>query len=209
MQIDSQTLFKYLSDAPDAALILHRMQDRLDDEARRRQTFYNDIDETMKAEFINGEIVLHSPVTRAHAQAVIFIGSMLFNHVREHKLGEVHVEKSMIRLTRNDYEPDVCFFSTEKAKDFTPDQKLFPPPDLVVEVLSRSTEKVDRGVKFHDYAAHGIAEYWIVDTEGKAVEQYVLREGRYELVLRSHHNDIHSDSVDGFLLPVRLLFEDI
>jgi len=207
MQSDAQSLFDHLSNAPDAALIVERMQNQLDAENRRRIAFYNDINESVKAEFINGTVVLHSPVTRAHAQAVIFIGALLFNHVREKKLGEVHVEKSMIRLTRNDYEPDVCFFSNEKAKDFTPDQKLFPPPDLIVEVLSPSTEKNDRGVKFHDYAAHDIAEYWIVDTQDKTVEQYVLREGKYELVLRSHQNDIHSDSVDGFVLPVRLLFE--
>jgi Uma2 family endonuclease len=128
--------------------------------------------------------------------------------VEAKRLGEIHIEKALIRLTRNDYEPDICFFGNEKAKEFTSDQKLFPPPDLVVEVLSPSTEKIDRGIKFHDYAAHGIAEYWIVDTNEKAVEQYVLREGRYELVLRSHQNDIHSDSVDGFVLPVPQIFEE-
>ncbi len=207
MQTDDQSLFEHLSNAPDAALIVQRMQDQLDDENRRRLAFYNDINETLKAEFINGTVVLHSPVTRAHAQAVIFIGSLLFHHVRNKKLGEVHVEKSMIRLTRNDYEPDVCFFNSNKAKEFTPDQKLFPPPDLVVEVLSPSTEKIDRGIKFQDYAAHDISEYWIVDPVNKFVEQYVLRDGRYEIVLQSHQNDIHSDSVDGFVLPVRLLFE--
>lgn len=209
MQIDSHTLFEYLCDAPDAALILHRIQDRLEAENRRRIEFYNEINESLKAEFINGEIVLHSPVTRAHAQAVIYIGAALYHYVREHKLGEVHVEKSMIRLTRNDYEPDICFFGNAKAKEFTADQKLFPPPDLVVEVLSPSTEKIDRGIKFHDYAAHDIAEYWIVDTNEKFVEQYVLRNGQYELVIRSRQNDLHADSVDGFVLPVRLLFEEI
>ena len=209
MQIDSHTLFEYLCDAPDAALILHRIQDRLEAENRRRIEFYNEINESLKAEFINGEIVLHSPVTRAHAQAVIYIGAALYQYAREHKLGEVHVEKSMIRLTRNDYEPDICFFGNAKAKEFTADQKLFPPPDLVVEVLSPSTEKIDRGIKFHDYAAHDIAEYWIVDTNEKFVEQYVLRNGQYELVIRSRQNDLHADSVDGFVLPVRLLFEEI
>ncbi|GAB2598351.1 Uma2 family endonuclease [Spirosoma areae] len=38
-----------------------------------------------------------------------------------------------------------------------------PAPDLVIEVLSKSTARRDRGVKFTDYAANGIAEYWIVN----------------------------------------------
>ncbi|MEY3248136.1 MAG: hypothetical protein RL742_179 [Bacteroidota bacterium] len=209
MQIDSHTLFEYLCDAPDAALILHRIQDRLEAENRRRIEFYNEINESLKAEFINGDIVLHSPVTRAHSLAVSKISRWLGNYVEEKRLGEVHIEKALIRLTRNDYEPDICFFGNAKAKEFTADQKLFPPPDLVVEVLSPSTEKIDRGIKFHDYAAHDIAESWIVDTNEKFVEQYVLRNGQYELVIRSRQNDLHADSVDGFVLPVRLLFEEI
>ncbi|MDX2133845.1 MAG: Uma2 family endonuclease [Saprospiraceae bacterium] len=197
-----------LMDAPNAALIIDEVQHRLDDEREKRMRFYNDIDESVKAEFINGEIILHSPVTRAHALAVIEIGAALHGYVKDNRLGEVHVEKSMIRLTRNDYEPDICFFSTEKAREFTPDQKLFPAPDLVVEVVSKSTEKVDRGIKFQDYAAHGVGEYWIVDTVEKAVEQYVLREGVFELVLRSHGTDIHADQVTGFVLQVKTLFND-
>ncbi len=42
-------------------------------------------------------------------------------------------------------------------------QSKFPAPDLIVEVLSESTEANDRGIKFEDYAAHGVVEYWIVD----------------------------------------------
>ena len=70
----------------------------------------------------------------------------------------------MITLTRNDYEPDICFFRKDKSDNFTEDQVLFPAPDLVIEVLSDSTEKRDRGVKFKDYQAHKIEEYWIIDT---------------------------------------------
>ena len=64
----------------------------------------------------------------------------------------------MVSLTRNDYEPDICFFGVAKAAQLTPDQMRFPVPDLVVEVLSETTQAVDRGVKFDDCAAHGVAE---------------------------------------------------
>ena len=55
-----------------------------------------------------------------------------------------------------------------------------PPPDFVVEVLSPSTERHDRNVKFEDYGAHGITEYWIVDPVAQVVEQYALPTGSAE-----------------------------
>lgn len=55
----------------------------------------------------------------------------------------------------------------------------FPVPDLAVEVLSPSTEARDRGVKFEDYAANRVGEYWIISTEEATVEQFVLEKGTY------------------------------
>ena len=59
--------------------------------------------------------------------------------------------------------PDICFWSKEKADGFLDDQMIFPAPDFVVEILSKSTTKNDRTIKHQDYAAHGIREYWIID----------------------------------------------
>ena len=64
----------------------------------------------------------------------------------------------LVGLTRNDFEPDIVFYGAEKAAALRPDQTTFPPPDLIVEVLSESTEARDRGIKMEDYAAHGVRE---------------------------------------------------
>lgn len=40
----------------------------------------------------------------------------------------------------------------------------YPAPNLVVEVLSKSTESRDRGVKFSSYKEDGVKEYWLLDT---------------------------------------------
>jgi Uma2 family endonuclease len=90
-------------------------------------------------------------------------------------LGHVGQEKVLITLTRNDYEPDIVYFGPQKAQSLTPDQVKFPAPDFAVEVLSTSMESNDRGIKFLDYAAHGVAEYWLVDPQAKIIEQYVLK----------------------------------
>ena len=56
------------------------------------------------------------------------------------------------------------------------------PPDLVVEILSPSTRKRDRIDKMKAYARYRVPEYWVVDPDAGALEQYVLEEARYELV---------------------------
>lgn len=85
-------------------------------------------------------------------------------------------------------------------------QKFFPAPDLIVEVLSKGTEKRDRGIKFQDYQAHEIAEYWIVDPSKKIIEQYALESGRYELKVKSSSGVISSVAIHGLEFSVSALF---
>lgn len=46
-------------------------------------------------------------------------------------------------------------------------------PDLVVEILSRTTSKNDRGVKLKAYERFGVKEYWIVDPVNRSIEVYL------------------------------------
>jgi Uma2 family endonuclease len=59
-----------------------------------------------------------------------------------------------------------------------------PPPALVVEVVSPGKENIDRDYRYKrsEYAARGIAEYWIVDTERAQVIVLMLVDGLYEEV---------------------------
>ena len=52
-------------------------------------------------------------------------------------------------------------------------------PDLVIEILSDSTRRHDRIVKYNLYQRAGIREYWIVDPERHTVQVYVLEDGKY------------------------------
>jgi Uma2 family endonuclease len=185
---------------------MRRLQAVTRAEAKKRRYFYDVVTEQQKAEFINGEIVVHSPVKYQHNQASLRLATLLDAYVRRHALGTVGHEKLLIILTRNDYEPDICYFGPEKAGAFTPSQSKFPAPDLIVEVLSESTEANDRGIKFEDYAAHGVAEYWIVDPVAETIEQYLLQEGIYRLAVKVKTGTIASTVVTGFEIPVRAVF---
>lgn len=55
-----------------------------------------------------------------------------------------------------------------------------PPPELVVEVVSPSQESRDYRYKRSEYAARGIAEYWIVDAIAQKVTLFQWVEGFYD-----------------------------
>ncbi|MEK7396005.1 MAG: Uma2 family endonuclease [Candidatus Poribacteria bacterium] len=53
-------------------------------------------------------------------------------------------------------------------------------PDLVMEILSKGTAKVDKEDKFQEYEKAGVLEYWIVDPFRKAIEVWTLGDGIYK-----------------------------
>lgn len=207
-QVMSNTeILERLVESPNAIKIIEAAQSVFEKEKIDRQKFYDLVHENCKAEFINGEIIFHSPAKLRHLAVSTNLTSLLSTHVRDKKLGFVGVEKLMIRLTRNDYEPDICFFKKDRADAFTQDQMLFPAPDFIVEILSDSTEKNDRGIKYIDYAAHGVPEYWIIDPLKQTAEKYLLQQGKYTLEVKLHaEGRLQSDVVDGFVLELKELF---
>ena len=84
----------------------------------------------------------------------------------------------------------------------------FPAPDIVVEILSPSTEKYDRDTKFQDYAAHGIKEYWIIDAEHQVIEQYFLQNEEYDLLLKAKDGSIESVVLSEFKIKIRAIFDE-
>ena len=117
-------------------------------------------------------------------------------------------EKLLISLTRNDYEPDICFFRREVSQAFSPQQMKFPAPDFIVEILSETTARTDREIKFDDYAAHGVKEYWIIDPDAEFVEQYLLRGEEYLLTQKTDSGILKSEAIAGFAVPVRAMFDE-
>lgn len=201
------TLLDEILQSPLLPKLAQRINDVVEAEQSRRQAFFDNLREDQKAEFINGEIFVQSPARHAHCQASDALLVLLHVFNAQHRLGEVGHEKRLIRLTRNDYEPDVSFWGQEKARSFTPEQMHFPAPDFIAEVLSPSTETHDRGVKLEDYAAHGVAEYWIVDPDARTIEQYILRGESYAEPLKVHAGTLASVAIPGFRIPTQALFD--
>ena len=203
-----EALLENIVKSPKLRIYSQEIDNILIEEQKRRKEFYETMKEGEKVEFINGEVIFNSPVKLEHSHCQKLLLILIDNYVRVNNLGFVGNEKIMISLTRNDYEPDICFFEKSKSDDFHSKQMQFPAPDFVAEVVSPSTEHNDRVIKFEDYAAHGIHEYWIIDPEAKTIEQYLLKNDKYELSLKSDNGSIKSRAVRGFEIPIESVFNE-
>jgi Uma2 family endonuclease len=202
------SLLSPLIESPRLVQYLEELQSIVAAERAKREQFYEHISPEDKWEFINGEIIMHSPATAKHTQVRARISRLLGVYVEVHKLGMILDEKALVSFTRNDYEPDVSFFPTEVAQHIEPDQWKLPVPDLIVEVLSPSSIVMDRGTKFRDYEAHRVTEYWIVDPVTETIEQHLLEGGAYRLNAKQQNGSLQCVAVPSFTMPVRAAFDD-
>lgn len=130
-------------------------------------------------ELINGNLVKMSP--RPSTDHNIVVGNIfrIFGNYLDGSRCTPFAAGSDLFLTeQNRFIPDgmiVC--DMDKIK---PDG-IHGAPDLVVEVLSPSTVKNDRGHKKDVYEASGVKEYWIVDTASRSIEVHLLKDGKFDL----------------------------
>jgi Uma2 family endonuclease len=135
-------------------------------------------DDGNRYEVIDGDLHV-TPAPRPLHQRVAFkLGAILESFVDAHRLGWVVTGPIDVLFGERDYfEPDLVYVAREHASLLT-ERGIEGPPDLVVEVLSRSTALRDRGIKRDRYAFFGVPEYWVVDVALRRVEVHRFREGR-------------------------------
>ena len=203
-----EELIKVLLHSPQLPNLVDRLTQQLQNERLARHQFYEDMTPDQKIEFIDGEVILHSPARNRHLDVTMLTAKLLHTFVALHRLGTVKSEKCLCVFPRNDYEPDIVFFGPEKVAGLTPDTMKFPVPDLAIEVLSSSTEDRDRGVKFEDFAINGVGEYWIIDAVTQTVEQYVLVDAAYELRVKSSSGRLCSIMIAGLEFEIEAMFDE-
>ena len=203
-----EELIKVLLHSPQLPNLVDRLTQQLQNERLARHQFYDNMTPDQKIEFIDGEVILHSPARNRHLDVTMLTAKLLHTFVALHRLGTVKSEKCLCVFPRNDYEPDIVFFGPEKVASLTPDTMKFPVPDLAIEVLSSSTEDRDRGVKFEDFAINGVGEYWIIDAVTQTVEQYVLVDAEYELRVKSSSGRLCSIMIAGLEFEIEAMFDE-
>lgn len=130
-------------------------------------------------ELWDGEIIMSPTPTPSHQTIVAKFFRLLDDFVSEHKLGIVFLSPLDVVLSQHRVvQPDLFFVS--KANNGIIQDRIRGVPDLAVEVISQ-TWKRDRVDKKALYEQFGIAEYWIVDSESRAIEVFALVKGVYQL----------------------------
>ncbi|MCA8970769.1 MAG: Uma2 family endonuclease [Planctomycetes bacterium] len=133
-------------------------------------------------EIIGGAHFVNPAPGFSHQSVLVALTASLYVAVDPSGLGTVLVAPFDVQLSEHDIvQPDIVVVLTSTANVIT-DSRILGSPDLVVEILSPSTEKHDRERKFALYEKSGVREYWIVDTAERVVLQHALVDGRYQLI---------------------------
>ena len=137
-------------------------------------------EENERIEIIDGEAVLMAPPSRLHQEISVAITSQLYNFL-EGKRCKVYPAPFAVRLFEKDgeapedvdtmVEPDISVVCDGDKLD---KHGCKGAPDLVVEILSPSTQRHDRLVKLSLYQRAGVREYWIVNPEDQTVQVMLL-----------------------------------
>ncbi|KYC39621.1 hypothetical protein WA1_30215 [Scytonema hofmannii PCC 7110] len=140
----------------------------------------------IRYELVDGEIVEMPPESDSNNLISIYLLSVFLKFVPieliRHKDTEIVVtgKRTRVRI------PDLMILTQELlvaigGRRATIIQDM-PPPTLIVEVVSPGKVNEDRDYRYKrsEYAARGIAEYWIVDPGKEKITVLTLTDGLYE-----------------------------
>ncbi|MGB0880441.1 MAG: Uma2 family endonuclease [Polaribacter sp.] len=167
-----------------------------------------------RVELIRGKIFKMSPAPkRIHQKLVSNLHRDISNFVKR-KNCEVYIAPFDVRLSKKKknklvetvVQPDICVICDSSKLD---ERGCLGAPDLIVEVLSRSTSKKDLNEKKELYEENGVKEYWVVHPTEATLIQFILLDGKYESKdIYTEGNILQSDAINGLHLDLTEIFED-
>jgi Uma2 family endonuclease len=159
-------------------------------------------------EIIEGELFVTPAPRVLHQIAVSWLLYELMSFTQRKGLGRVLVAPVDIVFSDFDVvEPDIVYISKARASVLT-EKNVQGAPDLAVEVLSETTEKIDRTTMLKLYGRVGVQEYWIIDPRGPSAEIYRRGPGGLDMAAKLTAADaLTSPLFPGFSLPLARLTE--
>jgi Uma2 family endonuclease len=143
----------------------------------------------VRLELVNGEIAVSASPFPQHSVVVTRLGTILQNHIDGNDLGLLLGDCDTIFGEYDVRRPDLLFFTRDREHLVLPDEAIDGPPDLCIEVLSKSTEDVDRVDKFKQYAEGKVRFYWIVDPASLSIEAFKLSGKSYKPIGNASQNE--------------------
>jgi Uma2 family endonuclease len=146
-----------------------------------RQALYDAycaVPEHQRAEIIDGTLYVSPRPAPRHANTTSILGGELNGAFQRGRGGPggwwILDEPELHLVPLEPISPDIAGWRVERMPTLPETAYFTIAPDWVCEVLSKSTETVDRTKKLPIYAAHGVSRVWLIDPIAKALEVYAL-----------------------------------
>jgi len=120
-------------------------------------------DEDVRAEYVDGEVIVHTPASTRHNDVMWFLGTLLNLFASHHDLGRVLGPELQVRLRPGLRRVPDLFFVAKARADIIHEKHIEGAPDLVIEIVSPDSVVRDWREKYFEYEAAGIREYWVID----------------------------------------------
>ena len=131
-------------------------------------------------QLINNKLIMSPSPQNVHQVILNEINVEISLYLRKNKIGEIRIAPYDVHFSpQNILQPDLLFVEN-KNLDKIQKTGLYGAPDLIIEILSPSTAKLDYKEKKLVYEKFGVQEYFIVDPDSKSVDSFFLKKGKYE-----------------------------
>lgn len=171
----------------------------------RRLYTYADLEtfpeDNLRREIIDGELFVTAAPRIRHQGAVATLTTLLFLYAREHGGRVFPAPTDVFFSDTSVVEPDVLFVAAGSL-DKLEERFVRSAPDLVVEISSPSTRKLELVRKRDLYERFGVPEYWYVDLEADVIQVYRLDSGYGVAQVLGRGDMIAAVSLPGFTAAV-------
>jgi Uma2 family endonuclease len=169
------------------------------------QQFLDLPEEYKHADLVNGELFVSSP-TPLHQQIVTRLLSSLERWTAAGPdRGEVTFNPAVQISRDRGYMPDIAWWRQDKCAPAGEPPAFDGAPDLVVEVLSPSTRRLDTIRKRNDYPHIGVAELWFIDPDEPSAHIVRTDDGGQQTLDVAADEQLRSPLLDGFAVDLGAL----
>ena len=158
-------------------------------------------------QLINGEFHMAPAPNTYHQIISRNLAYTLMRFLEDQPLGEVFIAPFDVYLGDVDvFQPDICFFS-EGQQNYLDERGATSAPQLVIEILSPGSQRLDLGPKKDAYARYGTRELWLIDPQKRELAVYSLQEDATRPVRVLRQEDaLTSAMLPGLEVPLGRIF---
>lgn len=126
-------------------------------------------------QLVEGDLYMAPAPNRFHQEIALNIVLNIANYLKSRPVGKIFIAPFDVYLNdANVFQPDLVFIASGNYGVLT-DTGVEGAPDLIIEILSTGTAKLDRNPKRRVYAESGVKELWLVDPQVENVAVYYLQ----------------------------------